>query len=140
MNIKRFIKYAIIGFLFGITMYKSEAISWFRIYEMFKFQSFHMYGIIGTAVVSGIIVVLLFKKGVLKSYKRRKLELIAKAKGWKRYLFGGFIFGLGWGMGGACPGPIFVLIGSGYTIFIAFMLAAMLGTFVYGVLRDKLPH
>jgi hypothetical protein len=140
MKIKNFIKYLIIGFLFGITMYKSEAISWFRIYEMFKFQSFHMYGIIGTAVLSGIIVVLLFKKGVLKGYKRKRLELIAKAKGWKRYLFGGFIFGLGWGMGGACPGPIFVLIGSGYTIFIAFLLAAMLGTFTYGVFRDKLPH
>jgi len=140
MDIKRFIKYAIIGFLFGITMYKSEAISWFRIYEMFKFQSFHMYGIIGTAVLSGIVVVLLFKKGVLKSYHRRKLELLAKAKGWKRYLFGGIIFGLGWGMGGACPGPIFVLIGSGYSIFIAFILSAMLGTFVYGVLRKKLPH
>ncbi|MGV6861146.1 MAG: YeeE/YedE family protein [Putridiphycobacter sp.] len=140
MQVKKFIKYAIIGFLFGITMYKSEAISWFRIYEMFKFQSFHMYGIIGTAVVSGIVVVLLFKKGALKGYKWKKIEFIAKARGWKRYLFGGLIFGLGWGMGGACPGPIFVLIGSGYSIFIAFMLAAMLGTFVYGVLRKKLPH
>ena len=140
MKITRFIKYAIIGILFGITMFKSEAISWFRIYEMFKFQSFHMYGIIGTAVISGMVLVLLMKKGKIKGFHRKKITFKDKTMGWKRYLIGGLIFGLGWGMGGACPGPIFVLIGGGYSIFIVFMLSAMLGTFIYGVLRKKLPH
>lgn len=140
MKIARFIKYAIIGILFGITMFKSEAISWFRIYEMFKFQSFHMYGIIGTAVLSGVIMVQLMKRERIKGFKKRKIDFKSKKMGWKRYLFGGLIFGLGWGMGGACPGPIFVLIGGGYSIFIVFMLSAMLGTFIYGVLREKLPH
>lgn len=136
----RFIKYALIGMLFGITMYKSEALSWFRIYEMFKFQAFHMYGIIGTAVITGIGVVRLFKNDKIRGFKRIKVIFIDKKMSFTRYLLGGLIFGLGWGMGGACPGPIFVLIGSGYSIFIVFMLAAMLGTFLYGILRHKLPH
>jgi uncharacterized membrane protein YedE/YeeE len=136
----RFIKYAIIGMLFGITMYKSEALSWFRIYEMFKFQSFHMYGIIGTAVITGIGVVRLFKNDKIRGFKKIKVIFIDKKLSFTRYLLGGLIFGLGWGMGGACPGPIFVLIGSGYSIFIVFMLSAMLGTFLYGILRHKLPH
>ena len=140
MKIIRFFKYAIIGILFGITMFKSEAISWFRIYEMFKFQSFHMYGIIGTSVISGMILVQLMKKDKIKGFHQKKITFKDKTMGWKRYLIGGLIFGLGWGMGGACPGPIFVLIGSGYSIFIVFMLSAMLGTFVYGVLKDSLPH
>ena len=140
MKIAKFIKYAIIGILFGITMFKSEAISWFRIYEMFKLQSFHMFGIIGTAVISGMILVQLMKKEKIKGFHHRKITFIDKNSGWKRYLFGGIIFGLGWGMGGACPGPIFVLIGGGYSIFIVFMLSAMLGTFIYGVARKKLPH
>ena len=140
MKIARFIKYAIIGILFGITMFKSEAISWFRIYEMFKFQSFHMYGIIGTAVVSGTILVQLMKRDKIKGFHKKKITFKDKKMGWRRYLIGGLIFGLGWGMGGACPGPIFVLIGGGYSIFIVFMLSAMLGTFIYGVVKDNLPH
>jgi len=140
MKIARFIKYAIIGILFGITMFKSEAISWFRIYEMFKFQSFHMYGIIGTAVISGMIMVQLMKKDKIKGFHHKTIAFKDKTMGWKRYLIGGLIFGLGWGMGGACPGPIFVLIGGGGSIFIVFMLSAMLGTFMYGVFRKKLPH
>lgn len=136
----KWIKFLLIGFLFGMTMYKSEALSWFRIYEMFKFQSIHMYGIIGTAVVSGMIVVQLFKRGVLKGEDGKKVEFTPKDKSVPRYLIGGLIFGLGWGLGGACPGPIFILIGSGFTIFIPFFIAALLGTFVYGLLRDKLPH
>jgi len=140
MKITNFIKYALIGILFGITMLKSEAISWFRIYEMFKLQSFHMYGIIGTAVISGMFMVKLMKKEKIKGFKQSKITFVDKNSGWKRYLFGGIIFGLGWGMGGACPGPIFVLIGGGYSIFIVFMLSDMLGTFIYGITRNKLPH
>jgi len=140
MKITNFIKYALIGILFGITMFKSEAISWFRIYEMFKLQSFHMYGIIGTAVISGMFMVKLMKKEKIKGFKQSKITFVDKNSGWKRYLFGGIIFGLGWGMGGACPGPIFVLIGGGYSIFIVFMLSAMLGTFIYCITRNKLPH
>ena len=111
MKVARFLKYAIIGILFGITMFKSEAVSWFRIYEMFKFQSFHMYGIIGTAVISGLILGQLMKKDKIKGFNHKKNTFKDKKMGWKRYLFGGLIFGLGWGTGGACPGPIFVLIG-----------------------------
>lgn len=137
---KKFIKYAIIGFFFSIIMYKSEALSWFRIYEMFKFQSFHMYGIIGTAVLSGMILVQLFNRGILKGYKKIKIKIPQKKKGFINYFLGGLIFGLGWGMGGVCPGPLYILIGSGYSVFIVFLIAALLGTFVYGVFSDKLPH
>lgn len=136
----KFLKYAVIGFLFSITMYKSEALSWFRIYEMFKFQSFHMYGIIGTSVISGIILVQLFNRGILKGYKQTKIEIPQKKKGFTNYFLGGIIFGLGWGMGGVCPGPLYILIGSGYSVFIVFLIAALLGTFVYGILSDKLPN
>lgn len=136
----KFLKYAVIGFLFSITMYKSEALSWFRIYEMFKFQSFHMYGIIGTAVLSGIVLVQLFNRGILKGYKKSKIEVPQKKSGFTNYFLGGLIFGLGWGMGGVCPGPLYILIGSGYSVFIVFLIAALLGTFVYGILSDKLPN
>ncbi len=137
---KKFIKYALIGFLFSIVMYKSEALSWFRIYEMFQFQSFHMYGIIGTAVISGVVLVQLFNRGILKGYGKTKIEIPQKRKGFTNYFIGGLIFGLGWGMGGVCPGPLYILIGSGYSIFIVFLIAALLGTFVYGILNKKLPH
>ncbi|MCT4580027.1 MAG: YeeE/YedE family protein [Flavobacteriales bacterium] len=137
---KKFIKYALIGFFFSIVMYKSEALSWFRIYEMFQFQSFHMYGIIGTAVLSGIILVQLFNRGLLKGYRKTKIEIPQKRKGFTNYFIGGLIFGLGWGMGGVCPGPLYILLGSGYSVFIVFLIAALLGTFVYGLLSKKLPH
>lgn len=136
----KFLKYAVIGFLFSIIMYKSEALSWFRIYEMFKFQSFHMYGIIGTSVISGIILVQLFNRGILKGYKQTKIEIPQKKKGFTNYFLGGIIFGLGWGMGGVCPGPLYILIGSGYSVFIVFLIAALLGTFTYGVFNKNLPH
>ncbi len=140
MAVLRFTKYLVIGFLFGIIMYKSEALSWFRIYEMFKFQSFHMYGIIGSAVLSGMILVQLFKRGILKGYKKAKIEIPEKRKGFTNYFLGGLIFGLGWGMGGVCPGPLYILIGTGYSVFIVFLFSALLGTFTYGYFRDKLPH
>ncbi len=136
----KFIKYALIGFLFSIVMYKSEALSWFRIYEMFKFQSFHMYGIIGTAVLLGIVLMYLFKKEILKGYQNKKVVVADKNKGFINYFVGGIIFGLGWGMGGICPGPLYILVGSGYSVFIVFLLAALLGTLTYGIFKDKLPH
>ncbi|MBD78272.1 MAG: transporter [Crocinitomicaceae bacterium] len=133
-------KYILVGFIFGITMYQSEAVSWFRIFEMFHFQSFHMYGIIGTAVVLGIIIVQGFKRGVLKDFHHHDVTFQDKNKSIPRYLIGGIIFGLGWALGGACPGPMFVLIGAGYPVFILFLFAAMAGTFAYGMIRSKLPH
>lgn len=122
-------KYIITGILFGIIMSKSEAVSWYRIQEMFRFQSFHMYGIIGTAVIIGILAM---------RFKKEKFP--DKERGWKRYLLGGIIFGTGWALTGACPGPIFVLLGQGYTIMLIVIAGALLGTFTYGLLKDRLPH
>ncbi len=136
----RMSRYIIVGILFGITLYKSEAISWFRIYEMFHFQSFHMYGIILSAIAIGIIVVQFIKKVHLKSLEGKEITIQDKDTNWKRYIFGGFIFGLGWALAGICPGPMFILLGSGYTVLIVFLLAAMTGTFLYGYFRGKLPH
>ncbi|MEZ4982405.1 MAG: YeeE/YedE family protein [Saprospiraceae bacterium] len=133
-------RYIMIGILFGITMYKTEAVSWFRIYEMFHFQSFHMYGIIFSAIALGVVVVQWIKRKHLKSSEGQEIKINDKDKHWPRYIFGGFIFGLGWALAGVCPGPMFVLMGSGYTVFIVFLLSAMTGTFVYGLLRKKLPH
>ena len=136
----RMSRYIMIGILFGITMYKTEAVSWFRIYEMFHFQSFHMYGIIFSAIALGVVVVQWIKRKHLKSSEGQEIKINDKDKHWPRYIFGGFIFGLGWALAGVCPGPMFVLMGSGYTVFIVFLLSAMTGTFVYGLLRKKLPH
>lgn len=136
----KFLQYLFYGILFGIILIKSEVASWFRIQEMFHFQSFHMYGVIGTAVVLGIIGVQLIKKYNLKDFYGNRIVFHDKNKSVPRYLIGGIIFGLGWGLTGACPGPIDVLIGYGYLVFIVPLLSAILGTFVYGLLRDKLPH
>ncbi|HRI26569.1 MAG TPA: YeeE/YedE thiosulfate transporter family protein [Chitinophagales bacterium] len=136
----KLLKFFLLGILFGIIMTKSEVISWFRIQEMFRFQSFHMYGVIGTAVGLGVIIVALIKKFKLKNNEGAQIVFNPKAFSIPRYLFGGIIFGLGWALTGACPGPIFVLIGNGYVVFIAVALSALLGTFTYGLLRDKLPH
>lgn len=132
--------YLIIGVFFGIVMYKSEAASWFRIYEMFEFGSFHMYGIIGTALAIGVVGVFLIKKFNLKAIGGEEMSLKPKDKGITRYLVGGIFFGLGWALAGACPGPMYVLAGSGYLSFVIVIAAAVLGTFVYGVLKNKLPH
>lgn len=99
-----------------------------------------MYGIIGTAVISGIVLVQLFNRGILKGYRKTKIDVPQKKKGFTNYFIGGLIFGLGWGMGGVCPGPLYILIGSGYSVFIVFLIAALIGTFVYGILSKKLPH
>lgn len=136
----RYLAYLSIGILFGITMTKSEAISWYRIQEMFHFQSFHMYGIIGTAVVLGAIGVAIAKKMGWKTVDGEDLSL--KDKDWSipRYLFGGTIFGLGWALTGACPGPMYVLLGQGIAMIGIIILSAALGTFVYGMMRGRLPH
>ena len=129
-----------IGVLFGIIMYKSEAASWFRIYEMFTFGSFHMYGIIGSALVIGIIGVQLMKRLNIKSVDGDNLRLQPKENGITRYLVGGIIFGLGWALAGACPGPMYVLIGAGFPSILIVVAGALAGTFIYGVVKDKLPH
>jgi uncharacterized protein len=121
-------------------MYKSEAASWFRIYEMFQFKAFHMYGIIGSALGLGIIMVQFIKKHHIKSFYGEQIIIEVKDKGISRYLFGGIIFGLGWALAGACPGPMFTLVGAGYTPILIVIVSALLGTFVYGLLKEKLPH
>tara|TARA_Y100000588_G_C13555948_1_gene628245 strand:- start:86 stop:499 length:414 start_codon:yes stop_codon:yes gene_type:complete len=132
--------YLLIGIIFGIVMYKSEAASWFRIYEMFQFGSFHMYGIMGSAVIIGMIGVQWLKKKKVKALDGTNLSLTPKDKGIKRYLFGGIIFGLGWGLVGACPGPMYTLVGAGFVSIFLILLGAIIGTFLYGLLRGKLPH
>ncbi|MGM0635836.1 MAG: DUF6691 family protein [Bacteroidota bacterium] len=134
------IVYLIIGVFFGIVMYKSEAASWFRIYEMFEFGAFHMYGIIGSALVLGVIGILIIKKYKIKALGGKEMELAPKPSGFYQYIFGGIIFGLGWALAGACPGPMYVLVGAGYGSILVVIVGALLGTFVYGLLRKKLPH
>ncbi|MCR9098326.1 MAG: YeeE/YedE family protein [bacterium] len=136
----RMSRYIIVGILFGITLYKAEAVSWFRIYEMFRFDSFHMYGIIFSAIALGVLVVQFIKRRHLRSTEGQEIQFHDKDKHWPRYIIGGFIFGMGWALAGVCPGPMFILMGSGYTVFVVFLLAAMTGTFLYGVLRKRLPH
>ena len=136
----KYISYLSIGTLFGIIMTKSQAISWYRIYEMFRFDSFHMYGIIGSAVALGIITVFLIKKYQLKSTEGTAITFSPKNRSIPRYLIGGTIFGLGWAMAGACPGPIYTLIGNGYSVILVVLASALLGTLTYGVLRKRLPH
>lgn len=137
---KREIGYLLVGIFFGIVMYKSEAASWFRIYEMFRFESFHMYGIIGSALILGIAGVQLIKRKHLKSFSGKGIVFVPKKQGFVRYMTGGILFGLGWALAGSCPGPIYTLIGAGYVSILVVLAGALLGTFVYGLLRDKLPH
>ncbi|EAR16684.1 MULTISPECIES: YeeE/YedE family protein [Robiginitalea] len=136
----RSILYILIGIFFGITMFKSEAASWFRIYEMFRFDAFHMYGIIGTAVGLGVLIVWAIKRFDIRSFYGEAIVFPPKDKSFARYAIGGLIFGLGWALAGACPGPIFTLAGAGFLPILVVFLGAMLGTWFYGLLRDKLPH
>lgn len=129
-----------IGIFFGVVMYKSEAASWFRIYEMFNFQSIHMYGLMGSALAVGILIVQLIKRNKAKDIKGNSIVIADKDIGWKRYVYGGVIFGLGWALAGACPGPMFVLVGAGYLPILVVIGGALLGTWFYGLLKDKLPH
>ena len=136
----KLIKFLLTGILFGIVMTKSEAISWFRIQEMFRFESFHMYGIIGTAVILGAILVALIKKVKGKTVDGEAIKFNPKDMSIPRYLFGGIFFGLGWAMTGACPGPLFTLLGHGILTILIVILSAIFGTYLYGILRAKLPH
>uniref|UniRef100_UPI00404902FB YeeE/YedE family protein n=1 Tax=Flavobacterium sp. TaxID=239 RepID=UPI00404902FB len=136
----KYLKFLFAGFIFGVILTKSEAVSWYRIYEMFHFQSFHMYGIIGVAIVTGVIGLQLIKAFKVKSIDKKPIVILDKERGFTRYIAGGTIFGLGWGLVGACPGPIFILLGAGFWYVIFILLGAILGTFLYGVLMKKLPH
>jgi uncharacterized membrane protein YedE/YeeE len=132
--------YIILGTFLGIVLYKSEAASWFRIYEMFQFDSFHMYGIIGSALALGVVFVQWIKKSKTKSFFGEAINIDDKEKSFARYILGGTLFGLGWALAGACPGPIYVLVGAEYWPIILVLIGAVFGAFVYGVVRGKLPH
>lgn len=134
------LKYVFVGFVFGIVLTKSEAVSWYRIYEMFQFQSFHMFGIIMVAIVTGIIGLQIIKRIRLKNIKGESFQVADKEEGSIRYWIGGLFFGLGWALVGSCPGPIFILLGAGFLPVIFVLFGALLGTFIYGVIKDKLPH
>lgn len=136
-----YIKYLILGTGFGFILMKSEVVSWFRIQEMFRFDAFHMYGIIGLAVVVGMISIQIIKRWNVKDLDGNPITIPPKDPSQvKRYLIGGSIFGLGWALLGACPGPMFTLLGSGLTIMLVPITAALVGTWTYGALRDRLPH
>ena len=132
-------KFLIMGIIFGIILVKSEVISWYRIQEMFRLQSFHMFGVIGSAVVIGMLSILLIKKFNIKTIKGEKIELPTKQFN-KGQIYGGLIFGFGWAITGACPGPLFAQIGSGFGVIIITLLSAIAGTWLYGLIKEKLPH
>jgi uncharacterized membrane protein YedE/YeeE len=134
------LSYLLVGIFFGIVMTKSEAVSWYRIQEMFRFESFHMYGIIGTAVLVGALLVALSKRFDWRAITGESFRLNPKRMSIPRYLFGGTLFGLGWAMTGACPGPMFTLLGHGIWAMGVVILSAVAGTYAYGALRTKLPH
>lgn len=134
------LKFLFAGVLFGIVLTKAEVISWYRIYEMFRFESFHMYGVIGSAVGMGIIAVQLIKRFQVKDLAGNPIVIEDKPRVIWPPLLGGTIFGLGWALTGACPGPIYVLIGNGFMAFAVVFLSAVAGTFVYGLVMNKLPQ
>jgi uncharacterized membrane protein YedE/YeeE len=136
----KYIKYIFIGMLFGIIMTKSEAVSWFRIQEMFRFESFHMYGIIGTAVIFGAIAIQIAKRLKMKTIAGDEPSYTIKEGRIFRLIVGGTIFGLGWAVTGACPGPMFVLVGHGVWSILLVIASALLGTFIYGITKKYLPH
>lgn len=133
------LKYLIVGIFFGIVFVKTEIISWFRIQEMFHLESFHMYGVIGSAVAVGVISVFLIKKFDIKTLQGEKIEIQPKTFS-KGQIYGGLLFGFGWAITGACPGPLFAQIGTGATVIIVTLTSAIFGTWVYGLIKDKLPH
>ncbi|MFT6971203.1 MAG: putative membrane protein YedE/YeeE [Roseivirga sp.] len=136
----KYIKYLVLGTIFGITLTKSELISWYRIYEMFRFQSFHMYGAIGSAVVLGIIITQIIKRTKMKTLNGEPIEIQPKNFSIWRYLLGGIIFGFGWALTGACPGPMFILVGNGVTVIFVTIASGLFGTYLYGKIRHRLPH
>lgn len=136
----KYFKFLLVGFVFGIVLTKSEAVSWYRIYEMFQFQSFHMYGIISVAIATGIIGIQLIKRNRIKALDGSAIVIKDKDNSTARYIFGGVFFGLGWGLVGSCPGPIFILLGAGFLPVIIVFIGALIGTTLYGILKKKLPH
>ena len=139
-TIMKYFKYLFVGLLFGITLSKAEVISWYRIYEMFKLQSFHMYGVIGSAVVIGIFIMYFFKRETLKTYQGKVIVVADKKKGIWRNLLGGTIFGLGWALGGVCPGPMYILLGKGVVAILVVLFGAHVGAFLYHAVKHRLPH
>ncbi|MFN3917507.1 MAG: DUF6691 family protein [Flavobacteriales bacterium] len=135
-----FLKYFFTGIFFGIVLIKAEVISWYRIQEMFHFQSFHMYGIIGSAVLVGTLSVFIMRKLDARSLEGDVIDPQPKPPQYKAHLFGGIVFGLGWALTGACPAPIYALIGAGLWPYMVVLISAILGTFAYGYIQDKLPH
>ncbi|MEX0681190.1 MAG: DUF6691 family protein [Balneolales bacterium] len=137
----QFIKYTVAGTLFGFVLTKAEVISWFRIQEMFRFQDFHMYGIIGSAVLVGLVSIQIIKWFGLKDIDGRPITILPKdTTHMKQYIIGGTLFGFGWALTGACPGPLFALLGSGITVILIPILSAIAGTYTYGALMERLPH
>ena len=136
----KLIKYLVVGFVFGIVLTKSEAVSWYRIYEMFQFQSFHMYGIISVAIAMGLIGIQIIKRNKIKDIDGAPIVIKNKEIGAARYWSGGILFGLGWGLVGSCPGPIFILLGAGIFPVILVLIGALVGTILYGLFKEKLPH
>ena len=134
-----YLKYMTVGILFGIVFLKAEIISWYRIQEMFRLQSFHMYGVIGSAIAVGMLSVFLIKKYKVKSFNGQEIKFTDKVFN-KGQVIGGLIFGIGWAMTGACPGPLFAQLGSGVAVISVVILSAIAGTWTYGYFRDKLPH
>lgn len=134
------ISFLTVGLFFGITMTKSEAISWYRILEMFRFESFHMYGIIGVAVAASALIIWSMKRSEMKTLDGKLVTIQTMELNVKRHLLAGSIFGLGWALIGSCPGPIYVLLGNGYSILLLVLVGALAGTLAYGALGQKLPH
>lgn len=139
INYTRNIKFLFVGVLFGITLVKAEMMSWFRIQEMFRFSSFHMYGIMATAVFIGIISVLLIKRFRIKTIQGEEIKIEPKQFN-KGQIYGGLLFGFGWALTGACPGPLIAQMGAGFTVIIIAFFSAVFGAWVYAYLKDKLPH
>lgn len=136
----KYFKFLLVGFVFGIVLTKSEAVSWYRIYEMFHFQSFHMYGIISVAIATGVVGIQIIKRTKINAIDGSTIVIKDKEKGTARYIIGGIFFGLGWGLVGSCPGPIFILLGAGMKPVILVLVGALIGTALYGILKKQLPH
>lgn len=139
ISLTKNLKFLFVGIFFGITFVKAEIISWFRILEMFRFESFHMYGVIGTAVIVGVISVFIIKRFKIKTISGDDIKIEPKIFN-KGQVFGGLLFGFGWALTGACPGPLFAQIGSGFIVSTITLISAVFGTWMYGFLKDKLPH
>jgi len=135
----KYIKYLIVGMLFGIVFVKAEIVSWFRMQEMFRFQSIHMYGVIGSAILVSMICLQIIKRFNIKTIDGEPIVLEGK-KFNKGFIIGGFLFGIGWALTGACPGPLYAQIGAGYYVIMITLLSAIAGTYTYGVFQEKLPH